>query len=515
MKKVLECAAIFSDHCVLQCSKPIRIWGIADDDMTIEIRLGGNTVTTVSERNRFRAELPAMEAGGPYELELSSQGQVYQRFTDVMIGEVWLAGGQSNMEYELRNDADGHAAMERARDLNIRFYYVGKRAYIDEYFYLAEKQGHWMTTSDEDLGIWSAVGFYFAENLEKQLPYRNGKPVTVGIIGCNWGGTSASAWQDRESICAHEDTRIYWDEYQDLTSHQDPDTYEKERIEYIAWHRDWQPRMDAYYAEHPNALWDDAQAAVGESKWPGPMGPKHEFRPCGLYETMLRRVTPYSLAGFIYYQGESDDHRPKSYYHLFDSLIRTWRRDFQDDTLPFLCVQLPMHHYISDESNDKWCYIREAQMQLFREHIVNGIAVAIDCGEYNNIHPIHKSQIGRRLALQALANVYGQLPVADAFGPLYKGHVIDSDGMHLTFEYAENGFIIRDGGPDGFELAGADGIYYPAAASVQDTEIILSSDSVPSPVSARYLWADYAEVTLYGANGLPVAPFRTNTPYEM
>ena len=241
-------------------------------------------------------------------------------------------------------------------------------------------------------------------------------------------------------------------------------------------------------------------------------------------------MAPYTLAGFIYYQGESDDHRPHSYYHLFKSMIATWRRDFREETLPFLCAQLPIHHYESDTVMDKWCPIRQAQMQLHKESIVDGIAVLLDCGEYNNIHPIHKKEAGRRFALQALHHVYGLLPANDVYGPIYKGHMIEGNTVVVSFDYAEDGLVqkspttakhmqgntqtdtmsyTKQAPLPYFELADSRGDYYPAKAVLQDNQIILTSEWVANPVHARYFWTDYAEVTLFGANGLPVAPFCT------
>ncbi|MBQ7776571.1 MAG: sialate O-acetylesterase [Lachnospiraceae bacterium] len=505
--KTIRCASVFSDHCVLQRNKEIRIWGVATDDTPITVTLNGCSAATTSHNNKWQVTLPPMEAGGPYTLELLSEGTIYQHLEDIMLGEVWLAGGQSNMEFALSADADGKEAIASAPTANVRFYQVHQHAYKDDYFYQAERDNHWMTGTDEEVGIWSAVGFYFGRKLAAELG------VTVGIIGCNWGGTSACAWQDKDSICQYEDTKIYWEEYAELIRKQNPEEYEKELEEYKAWHADWQPRMDAYYAEHPTATWDEAQAAVGLCKWPGPMGPKHEFRPAGLYETMLQRVVPYTLGGCIYYQGESDDHRPQSYYHLFKSLICVWRREFQDASLPFVYVQLPIHHYLSDEPNDKWCYIREAQMQLHKELPHTGIAVAMDCGEYNNIHPIHKSEVGRRLALQALHNIFDVLSASEAYGPLYAGFAVEGNALRITFEHAKQGFFVKGEEITGFELAGADGIYHPAQAVIRDNDILLTCQEVSAPVRARYLWVDYAEVTLFGTNGLPVAPFRTDCPY--
>ena len=503
MRKNIHCAAVFSDHCVLQRKKEIRVWGTASHGTEIEVVLNGAAAKTVARGSSWEVTLPAMEAGGPYVLEVVSEGKVYQHFEDVMIGEVWLAGGQSNMEYMLKQDADGAAALARMADSDVRYYQVQQVPFIDDYFYRVEQENHWMLPDDEEKDTWSAVGFYFAERLAKELE------VTVGIIGCNWGGTSASAWQDKDSILSHEDTKIYWEEYEKLLETQNPSEYEKERIAYFDYQADWQPRMDAYYAPNPTSTWEEALAAVGEAKWPGPMGPKHEFRPAGLYECMLQRVVPYTLGGVIYYQGESDDHRPEAYYNLFGSMISVWRREFRDAELPFLCVQLPIHHYDGDTVMDKWCAIREAQMRLHREGVVTGIAVALECGEYNNIHPVHKTEVARRLAIQALYHVFGIGSEEEVYGPIFRTLAVNGSELLVSFYHAEHGFTVKGKEIKNFEVAGPDGKFVPAKAEVRGSSVVLSSETVSVPVAARYMWIDYAEVTLFGANGLPVAPFIT------
>ena len=502
--KRIHCAAVFSDHCVLQRNKEIRVWGTAPHGTGLEVRLNGAVSKTVCQGHDWEVVLPAMEAGGPYVMEVVSEGNVYQKFEDVMIGEVWLAGGQSNMEYMLKQDADGAAAIARMKDSGVRYYQVQQVPYFDDYFYRVEQENHWMLPEDEEKDTWSAVGFYFAERLAKELN------VTVGVIGCNWGGTSACAWQDKESILSQDSTKIYWEEYADLIAKQDPAAYEKEWLEYQIWHADWQPRMDAYYAENPTTTWEEALEVVGECKWPGPIGPRYEFRPAGLYECMLKRVVPYTLGGVIYYQGESDDHRPDVYYDLFKSLIGVWRREFRDEKLPFFCVQLPIHHYETDLVMDKWCAIREAQMKLHEEGVVTGIAVALECGEYNNIHPVHKTEVARRLAIQALYHVFGKGSFMEIYGPIYRESAVKDGAVTIRFDYAEDGFEVRGGEITNFEVAGADGRFVPAKAEISGNEIILRSEEVEAPVAARYMWIDYAQVTLFGANGLPVAPFRTS-----
>lgn len=517
-----HCASIFTDHMVLQQNKPIRIFGYADEELSITVTLfdvtgapvrTGNILSAKRDlepyRYNFLLVLDPLPAGGPYTMLLTAPQADDILIQDVQIGEVWLAGGQSNMEFAIGSDKEYATALEQAPTSNVRFFQVGQRAFFHENYLEEERRDHWMCGSDEDFSTWSAVGYFFGEKLAAHLG------VTIGIIGCNWGGTSACAWQDKDTLLSSEETAVYWEEYETLLSTQSPESYEAERLDYMEYQKDWQPKIDAFYASHPEGTWAEALAACGPCRWPGPMGPKHEFRPCGLYETMLSRVAPYTLAGFIYYQGESDDHRPGSYYTLLKNMIGLWRRVFLEEQLPFLFVQLPMHRYRDNPITDSWCYIREAQMLVHRDVPHTGLAVAIDCGEYDNIHPTRKRQVGVRLALQALFHVYGRIGEEAAYGPLFHHFETEGDALRLFFSYAKGGFVTHPLShpqvpeTSGFELAGTDGSFHPAIAMIEGNSIVLRSNEVPAPTQVRYLWVDYQEdIPLFGKNGLPLAPFR-------
>lgn len=523
---------IFTDHAVLQRGKNIKLWGSCRPDSALHILLTEEDGLSDSSPCRlcispetfpdghFYAELPAQKEGGPYRLILRENGETVQLLRDIMIGEVWLAGGQSNMEYELQNDKDASDSLQCPPSLDVRFYQVLRQSWFHENFNREEQTNRWMLPTDPKFGTWSAVAFHFAAELSGALN------CCVGIIGCNWGGTSASAWQDRESLLSHSETAIYWEEYADLIDRQSPEEYEKSREEYFRYQEGWQPKIDEFYRENPEGSWEDALIYAGPCRWPGPMGPKHEFRPCGLYETMLRRVTPYTIQGFLYYQGESDDHRPTAYYTLLKSMLQTWRRDFGDMSLYFLNVQLPMHRYANEEVSDSWAVIREAQMRLYREDPLSGLAVCIDCGEFNNIHPTHKKEVGHRLFLQSMSHVYHILKPADAHGPILKRVCFfrASRTVLLEFDCADAGFdrerydaVVN--GPHnadrtalvGFEAAGSDGIFYPASADFRTGEHCITLNLPPKagvPVCVRYLWANYSLVPLFDTKGMPAAPFR-------
>ncbi len=497
-------AAIFTDHMVLQRNKNITVWGSAYNGTEITIELGGNKVTAVTDEGSWKAVLPAMEAGGPYELKATDNSGAEIVFHDVMIGEVWLAGGQSNMELELQNSLNGKEVLADIKDVNVRFYYTQKIPCIDDYFNFAERNGCWTIASPDTAAIYSAVGYYYAKMLSEKLG------VTVGVIGCNWGGTSASAWMSREFLEKDVDTKTYVDEYEAAMEGKTFEQYCKERKEFFEWEKEWQPKIGEFYAKNPEGTWDEAQAYAGPSRWPEPMGPKSPFRPAGVYETMLKRVCPYTVAGFIYYQGESDDHKPTIYYKLLKLLIEQWRTDWEDDSLAFMLVQLPMFLNRGEEDHKRWCYIREAQMRVHETTKNTGIAVILDKGEYGNIHPVDKQPVGERLALQALYHTYNTIPANEAYGPVYKSCDYVDGGMLVSFDYAWDGIELCGEKPIGFEIAGADKKYVEADAEIRGDKIFVKSDKVAAPVYLRYNWTNYGDVTLFGRNGIPVAPFRTS-----
>ena len=517
---MLKAAAVFSDHMVLQREKKITVFGTGESGSRIRVSLADRMAETVCREGKWTAYLPELEAMENAVMEITD-GKETLRFLDVAVGEVWLAGGQSNMELELQNAdggqeilrsaaaggaAGGAAAGAAERVRKIRFYSTPKFAYECEALREAEQNACWELFGEKEAAKWSAVGFFFAAYLAEKLG------VTVGIIGCNWGGTSASAWMSREALMEQDATKSYVEEYENSPwIRKSREEQIKDYNEYLAYHADWEKRAGEIYARNPREPFDKVQEAVGPCRYPGPLNCANFTRPCGLYETMLRRLTPYTLRGFLYYQGESDDHKPESYYQLFTRLIRQWREDFEDETLPFLLVQLPMHQYEGTEDTKNWCLIREAQFKAFRNIRNTGLAVIIDCGQFHEIHPRGKKPVGERLALQALYQVYHRIEAAEAFGPVYRDFLYRGGGMEISFFCAEQGFLVK-GEPSGFEIAGEDGVFYPAEAvfSEKGGTVFIKSEKVKDPVMARYLWTNFGEVRVFGKNGLPMAPFRTH-----
>ncbi len=520
-------AAVFSDNCVMQRGRNIAVFGSGPEGQWVEAVLGGKKLGTEEEQEsrggayvrdgRFEILLPPLEAGVEHSLCVTCGGEKAVR-RNIAVGEVWLAGGQSNMEFELQNCRE-RAALERPADSMLRFYYTQKKAYMDEDFFRSEEQTGWECFGDPGTKYWSAVSYFFAVKLQKALK------VPVGIIGCNWGGTSASAWMPREAMAEDEQLRIYLNAYDAAVEGKTEEEQRKEYDEYVIYQAEFDRKAEACYAEDPDIEWDRVQEIVGESKWPGPMGCSNPFRPGGLYECMLKRVMPYSLKGFIYYQGESDDHLPHLYQKLFTRMIRQWREDWRDDCLPFIFAQLPMHRYKQDPDFKNWCLIREAQNRVYDTVKHTAMTCIIDQGVYNDIHPPMKREVGERMSSQALELAYGFENVQGAAGPLFDYAECGEKELILHFRHADKGFAVkppkaeRRPGYDetappadslGFEVAGEDGNYIPAKVEIRGDRIHVSAAGIGRPVYARYLWTNYGDVAVYGADGIPLAPFRTD-----
>ncbi len=493
---MLKLAPIFTDHMVLQREKPLRLWGTGEDGSDVTVTLGGLSASAAVRGGRWSLTLPALPAGGPYTLHVTDGTQTLE-LSDVMLGEVWLCGGQSNMELALKDSRDPQPALDACTETDVRLYHVGKRGFFDQQFYDEENASHWQLPSADACPHWTAVGYHFGVMLAKKLG------VTIGLVECCCGGTSASAWISEETLAGTAIGQQYLDDYangmEGLTDEEACRAY----LEYCDYHARWQQRVAECYERDPQIAWDKVLEICGENRYPGPWSPNNPLRPHGLYDTMVSRITPYTLRGVLYYQGESDDHRPKGYQTLLGMLIRQWREDFRDDALPFLIVQLPMFCYENTQGTN-WAQIRLAQERIYRTTRNTGFACILDCGEFNEIHPKEKRTPAMRLYLQALREVY-HLQEQGTTSPLMREAVPAQGSIRVTFDNADNGLILR--GDAGFELRDADGNWHTARAAANEDSILVTSREVPHPTGVRYAFINYGEVTLFEQNGLPAAPF--------
>ena len=503
---MLKVSGVFSDHMVLQSGKRIPVWGTADPGCIIRAKLDGEEVSArAGEDGCWKVRFSPKEARRG--LSLVVMGEEEEKvFSDVAVGEVWFAGGQSNMELPLIDSLDGRQKVQSCGNVDIRFYMVPKCAFPGEELEREEENSAWQVLSPATGGVMSAVAYYFAANIQNT----SGGPV--GMICCAWGGTSISCWMSRQQLLKSSAGHRYIEDYEALIGDKTDEQYRREMEAYNRKWEAWNSRVEARRKQDPSITWEVLNEECGLCPWPQPAGRTSPFRPHGLYETMVRRVSPYAVRGFLYYQGEEDEARYESYDWMMYALIDEWRSVFGDDTLPFLFVQLPMYIAKTDaeSGNDSrhWAMMRDQQMKTARTIAHTGLAVLTDCGEFDNIHPLDKETVGLRLALQARAKVYGEDVTAD--GPVFSDAEYADGTAIVRFHHTGTHLTVKGEKLTGFEVAGKDGIFYSAESSAKTDCVHLTAREVPEPCYVRYAWKNYCKANLYGASGLPAAPFRTD-----
>ena len=495
MGQSLRLAAVFGDHMVLSRGKNVRIFGEAADGAEIVLTLNGQTVGTAVYQGRFEAVFAPMEAGGPYTLTVTD-GETTLTFRDVMIGDVYLAGGQSNMEWPLEQSQNGPELVMTLDNPMIRYVNFPHNAWLDDNALIEERKMRWKTLEPDACPEFSAVACHFALKLQPEIG------VAVGIIGCYWGGTSAACWLDEETLRGTAAGEKLFTEYAARNAGKTDAQYAAEMKAYDGEYQAWWKRVRKLQHVDPDVSWEEINEKAGACPWPQPEGRKSAFRPAGLAETMVKRVAPYTLTGILYYQGEQDAEHPPLYRPLLTALILFWRDLFVDPALPFLFVQLPMYIAKGEEDDKSWPQIREAQEQIYRAMRNTGLAVLIDCGEFDNVHPVDKETVGYRLYLQALKIVYHKDIQAD--GPY--ALCARREGSEMIVGLSKS--VRADGELPLFEVAGTQGVFHPARAEVQDRRLRLRAEAVSAPVAARYAWVNYGIVHAFGQNNLPLAPFR-------
>lgn len=554
----IRLAAIFSDGLVFQRNQAIKVFGSAADGMLVVATIEGTILGTDEKQisggeaqakdGRFEITLPPLKEGIGHVLKVSeknSDENIVRK--DIAIGEVWIAGGQSNMEFELGN-CDEKEILNEPGDADIRFYYTLKTGEITPEFEALEHKTHWEKFGEEGTTHWSAVATFFARKLKSTVN------VPIGIIGCNLGGTSASGWMPVEALetkayqPAEDLSKAITDNYDDLSVYlrlYDKETEgrdeQKQREDYKAYLKkaeEFDRQYQVLLKENPNTTWDDAIRILGPNGWPGPMGVTNPYSPGVLFECMVKRIAPYQTKGVLFYQGESDEHLPHLYERLFTKMIACWREVFQNSELPFVHVLLPAHRYEFEEIGNQWCLIREAQRNVAKNVPNTYVTNMIDQGVFNDIHPTAKKVVGERMCDVALASVYHLLDQEKAYGPVLVDVGQNENQMILTFSKLSEGLFVgkekatqikryesknKDGtnGMDhslerddpeiiGFEIAGEDQVYHVAQADYTDGKIRLWAEDVTNPKYARYHWQGYMDTFLYDKDNLPMFPFRTS-----
>lgn len=488
MSKPLQLDPIFNDHMVIQRNKPFLVWGKGTDGDKVTVTCRGTSGFDEVHKGQWSVTLPAMGVGEACELIVESAESTIT-LVDVVFGDVWLAGGQSNMEWPLSKSDNAEYVITAANLPLLRFYEVPKVAFEEDGI---KFESEWKTCTPENAADISAVAYYYARELiaSEQVP--------IGIIGCNWGGTSASCWVAEEVLEADAELSIYTKEFNEQKQIFDWQEFDQVNSKYNDAVDQYNRKFEAGYKGEELGLYP----------WPPPLSPHSYMRPCGLYETMLRKVFAYVIKGVIYYQGESDTNRPEMYSRLLEVLILNCRTQWNDPELPFLFVQLPIYASNDNPMGEEWPLLREAQQQTAERVPYTAMAVLLDCGEAADIHPVDKKPVGERLALLALDKVYGR--AVKSSGPVYSEISIEDGQAVVHFDYAEAGLLIREGNRLlGFEVAAEKGEFLPAEAEIHGSTVRVKSEKVSIPRFVRYGWANVTDANLMSVEGLPAAPFRT------
>lgn len=480
----LTVPAFIGDHMMLQRNAEAPIWGWADPGARVSVSITGQTAeATAGADGRWQATLSPMPAGTGHVLSIKS-GEEALEFKNVAVGEVWICSGQSNMEWTVSNSNDANKEIAGANYPEIRLFMVQRTTADDP---KTDVVGSWAECSSESVPGFSAVGYFFGRKLYQELG------IPIGLIKTAWGGTPADAWTSREKLEACEvcmPTVVRWDEQ--VANY--PTVAEKHNNRVTRWK-------------------EDAHAAVDKGERPSdppkaPTNPHtHPHRPASLYNGMIAPLVPYAFQGAIWYQGESNAGRAHQYRTLFPAMIEDWREKWGKD-FPFYWVQLAnFRERLEAPAESDWAELREAQSMTLK--LPNtGEAVIIDIGEADDIHPRNKQDVGYRLAVNALANTYGQ-EVAPS-GPRYAHMSVEGNAIRIGFEHIHGGLVAPGGEVRGFAIAGEDKQFVWAKATIDGDTIVVSADGVANPVSVRYGWANNPDCNLYNKAGLPASPFRTD-----
>ncbi|MHC4442643.1 MAG: sialate O-acetylesterase [Planctomycetota bacterium] len=487
--------AVICDHMVLQQEMKVPVWGWSAPGEQVEVKgswAKGVFECKANKDGRWMVRLPAGKAGGPYEMVIKGENELLIK--DILFGEVWVCSGQSNMHMSLEPFIPWHNGclnfkqeIARADYPSIRLFYVQRRAAAEP---MQDCEGKWYSCTPETIGGFSATAYFFGRELHKKLT------VPVGLIHSSWGGTPAEAWMKRDAIESDPDFKYILDEYEQAVK-----KYTKAMKEYKQGLLEWVERVVE--------LREKGYEPVGPPSWP-PSGPGHRESASALYNGMISPLIPYGIRGAIWHQGEANAVRAYQYRKLFPAMIRCWRAEWDQGDFPFYFVQLcnlDVSCY-AQQTPEAWAELREAQFMALS--LPNtGMAVTIDIGDVNDIHPRNKQDAGNRLALWALAKTYGKELVCS--GPLYKLMKVEGDKIVLHFDYIGGGMVSRDGKAlKGFAIAGADREFVPADAKIVGGTVVVRADAVSKPVAVRYAWTDAPVCSLYNKEGLPASPFRTD-----
>ncbi|MHB8898441.1 MAG: sialate O-acetylesterase [Thermoguttaceae bacterium] len=486
---VLPC--LFSDHMVLQRDKPVAVWGWADAGEEVRVSVAGQTASAKAGTDgHWKLTLGPLPAGGPHEMVV--QGTNKLTIADVLVGEVWLCSGQSNMAMTVSSAADFEK--EKAASAawpKIRMITIARNAAEEP---VDRCEGDWRVCSPETVGGFSATAYFFGRTLHEELD------VPVGLVTSAWGGTAVEAWTSIEAQQSKAELKPLLDSWKEQIASYDA----------AATQARYEKSLAAWKAKVAQAK---AAGKAVPRKPAAPVDPKlSQNRPANLFNGMIQPLIPYAVRGATWYQGERNSHgQPSALYGLqLQTLITDWRARFGQGDFPFLFVQLPNFMKPQEQPSEHtgWVVVREGMLKTL-ELPNTGMAITVDVGDAGNIHPKNKQAVGYRLGLWGLATVYGQKRVYS--GPICTGSKVEGNRVVLTFDHTGDGLKTADGGAvKGFAVAGADRKFVWADAQVAGDSVTVTASEVKNPVAVRYAWASNPAVNLVNSAGLPASPFRTD-----
>lgn len=497
-------ALIFQDHMVLQRDKEIPVWGTGKEGALITVELEDVRVSTKVVGGKWIAVLPPFPALEEVTMKVTCDDKEIT-IKDIAIGEVWIAGGQSNMEFYLRYDEEWEEVRKSGVNTRIRFFDYPKISYTGA----LEKQGDsafgiWRKATEENLDYYTAVGYYFATELEKRCK------VPIGIVGCNWGGTPACAWLD-ESYLRDNQGKAWLDDYAAVMETLDVEDYEREYYK-----NPFNEKKDPFADAVNNRLLEgiskeEQQLLVKQMQDLGPnflpaMGPKHPNRPGGLYKNMVCKIAPFAMRGVIWYQGESDDAKANIYGTVFSQLIKCWRDLWKED-FPFLFVQLaPFEQWLGNRAIN-YPVIRKQQEEVSKQIPNTWMASISDVGMQWDIHPKNKRPVGERLALLALGHVYGENILCDA--PECETIHIEDGLIRLGCDNAEGGLFKTDDDISALTVYRNGEKENNIIIKLEENNIIVESPLIRASdrIRVEFAMTNYYKVNVYNKAGIPLKPF--------
>lgn len=478
---------VISNNMVLQKDIPLPIWGWADAGEEVTVTLGDSTVkSTADGAGKWKVTLPAIKtAGGPREMTVKGKNEI--KVTNILIGEVWAGSGQSNMQWNVAQSTNGQQEIADAKFPKIRLFMI---PLIPSGTPAEHVTAKWVECSPETVGGSSAVLFFFGREIHQKLD------IPVGLITTAWGGTRIQPWippQGYTAIPELDGEKKEWlgmlNGYADSLAHYADAIKEYDHAVEAAKPGDELPAVPSNLPGHPL---------------------NSNYQHTGLYNGMIHPIVPFGIRGFLWYQGESNNGQGMHYYQLKRGLIEGWRSVWNQEgnrDFPFLFAQLAPYNYGGDPT--RLAGIWEAQSATLAVKNT-GMAVLTDITTLNDIHPPNKQEVGRRLALWALANTYGKADLVYS-GPLYKSMKVDGSKAIITFDHAA-GLKSRDGKElSWWSIAGEDKKFVKANAKIEGDTVVVTGEGVTKPVAVRFGWHQLAEPNLNNGADLPASPFRTDT----